>query len=330
MSISLPAIRRDFSSSSLLLPFSTLFISVASSSSSFALYGDAQRKILWSTTPTIIRCKCVPEAPQCPPNVELHNCAQRMRSWGTKPAHRNVELLNCALSNACQHQEWPPRNAGTSANCAAGAATSPAPTSRSSFVNTNWLGWRNVCTRGPASSTAQPPETAPPCVQRSNFPNVTHPVRRSHSVLILEHDTLVTSANTGSTTGSHVIVQYFSSPPKCHSFYATRRKSVVDNDRVRPGLVELQSLSLSTLQIDPIHRVLMYLPLLPISSNSWLCQVKLRLPVFPYVHGVYCCKEHCLPPFLCVSSTCDQTWSCDGAQVGRASNVVDVLSKVIW
>ena len=128
----------------------------------------------------------------------------------------------------------------------------------------------------------------------------------------------------------HVIVQYFSSPPKCHSFFATRRKSVVENDRVRPGLVELQSLSLSALQIDPIHRVLMYLPLLPISSNSCLCQVKLRLPVFPYVQGIYCCKEHCLPPFLCVSSICDQTWSCEGVQVGRVSNVVEVLSKVIW
>ena len=70
-------------------------------------------------------------------------------------------------------------------------------------------------------------------------------------------------------------------------FNADRRKSSVENDRVCPCLETCQSHSVSSSNIGPIHCILMYLPRLLVSSQSWLCKIELFLFVIIRIQRIY-------------------------------------------
>ena len=61
-----------------------------------------------------------------------------------------------------------------------------------------------------------------------------------------------------------------------HLFNISCWDSVVKDDRVRPCLVERQSLLLSNSEIDPIHRILKYSPILFVNCNSRFSHVVIR------------------------------------------------------
>ena len=73
-----------------------------------------------------------------------------------------------------------------------------------------------------------------------------------------------------------------------------------ESGSVRSRLVERKSFPLSNFQLDPVHRVLVYLSILPVKSNSWLGQVELRLQEVSALHRIHCGEKYCLSPFLLI------------------------------
>ena len=67
---------------------------------------------------------------------------------------------------------------------------------------------------------------------------------------------------------------------------------VVEDDCVRSCLIELQSLSLSKLNIDPVHRILVHFPLLLVRCKTWFGQIKLHWILVIPMHGIHGCKEY--------------------------------------
>ena len=68
---------------------------------------------------------------------------------------------------------------------------------------------------------------------------------------------------------------------------------IVEDDCVRSCLIDLQSFSLSKFDVDPIHRVLMFLPIfLMVSCKTRCFQVNyIRIPVF-FVHRIHRREEY--------------------------------------
>ena len=69
----------------------------------------------------------------------------------------------------------------------------------------------------------------------------------------------------------------------------------VKNDSVRSCLIELQSFHLSKFDVDPTHRVLMFLAcFMDVPCKRRCSQVdRLRIPMV-FVHGIHRQKEYCL------------------------------------
>ena len=69
----------------------------------------------------------------------------------------------------------------------------------------------------------------------------------------------------------------------------------VKNDGVRSCLIELQSFLLSKVDVDPIHRILMFLPcFVHVLCKTRCFQVDLVKILMVFVHGIHKQKEYCL------------------------------------
>ena len=77
----------------------------------------------------------------------------------------------------------------------------------------------------------------------------------------------------------------------------------VKNDGVRSCLIEFQSFLQSKIDVDPIHRVLMFLPLfMHVLCMTWFIQVdRIRIFVF-FVHRIHRQKTYCLSVAQILSS----------------------------
>ena len=87
---------------------------------------------------------------------------------------------------------------------------------------------------------------------------------------------------------------------------------VVKDDGVRSCLIELQSFLLSKFDVDPIHRVLMFIPcFLHVLCKTRCTQVdRVRILVF-FVHRIHKQKEYCLSIAQILTSRY-QSWIDDG------------------
>ena len=67
------------------------------------------------------------------------------------------------------------------------------------------------------------------------------------------------------------------------------------NDGVRSSLIELESFLNSKIDVDPIHRIFMFLPcIMQVLCKTRCFQVdRVRILVF-FVHGIHKQKEYCL------------------------------------
>ena len=79
----------------------------------------------------------------------------------------------------------------------------------------------------------------------------------------------------------------------------------VKNDGVRSCLIELQSFLQSKIDVDPIHRILMFLPcFVHVLCKTRCFQVdRVRILVF-FVHGIHRQKEYRLSFVQILSSQC--------------------------
>ena len=90
---------------------------------------------------------------------------------------------------------------------------------------------------------------------------------------------------------------------------------IVENDGVRSSLIELQSFLLSKFKVDPIHRVLMFLPCcMHVPCKTQCFQVDLlRIFVF-FIHRIHRQKEYCLS-FAQNLTSRYQSWIDDGMKL---------------
>ena len=97
----------------------------------------------------------------------------------------------------------------------------------------------------------------------------------------------------------------------------------------RSCLIELKSFFLSKFGVDPMHRVLMFLPLLLMVPCKTRCfQVKfVRISVF-FVHGTHRREEYRLS-FAQNLSSRYQSWVRDGVGIGCTSDVMNVLEEIV-
>ena len=104
----------------------------------------------------------------------------------------------------------------------------------------------------------------------------------------------------------------FSSFHRNNSRDAISWEYIVKNDGVRSRLTELQSFLLSKFDIDPIHRVLMFLPcFMHVPCKTRCSQVdRLRILVF-LIHRIHKQKEYCLS-FAQNLTSWYQSWIDDG------------------
>ena len=66
---------------------------------------------------------------------------------------------------------------------------------------------------------------------------------------------------------------------------------IVEDDCVRSCLIDLQSFSLSKLNIDPVHRILVHFPLLLVRCKTWFGQIKLYWILMILMHGIHAVKN---------------------------------------
>ena len=71
-----------------------------------------------------------------------------------------------------------------------------------------------------------------------------------------------------------------------------RRECIVEDDCVRSCLIELQSISLSKLNTDPTHGIMVHFPLLLVRCKTWFGQIKLCWVLMILMHGIHGCKEY--------------------------------------
>ena len=86
----------------------------------------------------------------------------------------------------------------------------------------------------------------------------------------------------------------------------------IKNDGVRSSLIELQSFLHSKIEVDPIQRVLMFLPcFMHVLFKTRCSQVdRIRILVF-FVHRIHRQIEYCVSVAQILSSRY-QSWICDG------------------
>ena len=104
---------------------------------------------------------------------------------------------------------------------------------------------------------------------------------------------------------------------------------LVKNDGDRSRLIELQSFLLRKFDVDPIHRVLMFLPcFMHVACKTRSFQVdRLRILVF-LIYRIYKQKEYCLS-FAQILTSWYQTWIDDGMSIDCTSDVMNVLEETV-
>ena len=89
---------------------------------------------------------------------------------------------------------------------------------------------------------------------------------------------------------------------------------IVKDDCITSCLIEFESFTLSKLQVDPIHRVLVFFfsfSACTMQDVVWSNQVLVRIFVF-LVHGIHSREDYCLSFLAWILSSRYQSWICDG------------------
>ena len=99
------------------------------------------------------------------------------------------------------------------------------------------------------------------------------------------------------------------------------------NDSVRSCLIELQSFLQSKIDVDPIYRVLMFLPcFMHVLCMTRFIQVDRIRILMVFVHGIHKQKEYCLSVAQTLTSRY-QSRIDDGMQIDCTSDMINVLEE---
>ena len=103
----------------------------------------------------------------------------------------------------------------------------------------------------------------------------------------------------------------------------------VKNDCVRSCFIELQSFFQSKIDVDPIHRILMFLPCFVHGLCMTRCfQVDRIRILMTFVHGFHRQKEYCLSVAQTLSSTRCQSWIPDEVKIDCTPDMIHVLEEI--
>ena len=104
-------------------------------------------------------------------------------------------------------------------------------------------------------------------------------------------------------------------------------KYSLKDDCIRSSLIECQSFPNRKINIDPIFRVLVFLPcVMQVLCTTWYIQVNLFRIVMLFVSGIKKQKEYCLSLARILTSRC-QSIVDDRMKIKRTSFVVNMMEE---